>query len=133
MRRTGVMSSPVLLVSILLCSTQLGVYAFSLGDLFGSDNPPAEATTVEDFGPGVMKTTQAAIALKAKPGATDKVIQYGKNSRVILRRDGANSLFIAFVDSELTNSTKNWATDVTTVPFMQNVSSQEIPPAQYHH
>lgn len=113
------------LVYWLLLSSQLsvGVNGFSLGDLFGGGSEPAsDATTVEEYGPVVMKSTQAVIALKSKPKATDKVVSYGSNSRAIVRRDGANSLFISFEDTELANSTSNWATDVTQIPFMQNVS-----------
>lgn len=115
------------LVALQLVTRSQGI---SLGDLFNSSDKDAQdynVTSVEDYGPVMVKTMQALQYTKAAPGAAtgqgnELVVPYGTASRAIVRRDNLNSLYVSFDDVEVVNTTANWATNTTRVPFLQNVS-----------
>ena len=122
-------------IGLCLLALQLATKAhgFSLGNLFDRSDKETKdynVTSIEDYGPVLVKTMQALQYLKAAPGAApgqgnELVVPYGVNSRAIVRRDTLNSLYISFDDAEVTNTTANWATNTTRVPFLQNVSKNK--------
>jgi hypothetical protein len=75
----------------------------------------------------MVKTMQALRYVEIAPaqaglGSNEISVPYGTSGSVALvRRDGLNSLYVAFQDKELGNSTENWATSTTRVPFLQDV------------
>jgi hypothetical protein len=117
-------------VGLIILQLAAAVDCFSLGNLFGisDDNPqPVNASSVEGYGPLMVKTMQALRYVEVAPaqaglGANEISVPYGQGSVALVRRDGLNSLYVAFQDNEMGNSTENWATNTTQVPFLHDVS-----------
>jgi hypothetical protein len=117
-----------ILWTVLTLQLAAGVRSFSLGDLFGSDeNQQTEnVTSIDEYGSLMVKTIQALRYVEIAPeqaglGSNEISVPYGESSVALVRRDGLNSLYIAFQDNELGNNTENWATNTQRVPFLQDV------------
>ncbi len=104
------------------------------GDLFGRSSTEYNASSIEDYGPALVKTAEALRFLIAAPqqanrsAASDGEISvpFGASGRVLVRRDGLNSLYIAFQGQELEASMPSWATNLTAVPFLSDVRISHI-------
>ncbi|KAG7673157.1 hypothetical protein Ndes2526B_g03427 [Nannochloris sp. 'desiccata'] len=126
-----------ILWAVLILQLAAGVKSFSLGDLFGSDEDQqtGNVTSVDEYGSVMVKTMQALRYLEIAPeqaglGSNEISVPYGNSSYALVRRDGLNSLYVAFQDNELGNDTENWATNTQQVPFLHDfVYTAEAPAA----
>ena len=133
----------MLLLGLFLLHFATSAEAISLGNLFGGeDEQAANVTSIDEYGTVVVKTMQALGALKAPPmpqstitagsaNNNETAVPYGANSRALVRRDGLNSIYIAFQDVELTNATADWARNTTQVPFLRDASKLSVPSYSY--
>jgi len=92
-----------ILWAVFILQLASGVKSFSLGDLFGSDeNQQTEnATSVDAYGSLMVKTMQALRYIEIAPeqaglGRNEIAVPYGESSVALVRRDGLNSLYVAF-------------------------------------
>lgn len=122
-----------ILWAVLILQLAAGVKSFSLGDLFGSDEDQqtGNVTSVDEYGSVMVKTMQALRYLEIAPeqaglGSNEISVPYGNSSYALVRRDGLNSLYVAFQDNELGNDTENWATNTQQVPFLHDVRNLSI-------
>lgn len=118
--------------TIFILQLAISANSFSLGELFGKEGSnkgqqTENVTSVDEYGSVIVKTLQALRYVEIAPeqaglGAQNEIsVPYGQNSVALVRRDGLNSLYVAFQDNEMGNSTENWAMNTTRVPFLQDV------------
>lgn len=91
-----------------------------------------DTADIDIYGPMVFKTGAAVRYLvtasqgqNASATADILVVKYGKQSSLVVHKDGANSVYLAFIDKELT-STDGWENDTARVPWLEKVSHAAV-------
>lgn len=83
-------------------------------------------TSVDDYGPVIVKTMQAIrytsspVGEKSGLGEKEVVVPWGDGSSVFVRRDTLNSLYVSFPNKPITGSAEDWSTTTAPVPFLNN-------------